>query len=598
MRRWFPILFLFVVAIPTRAGERTPEKVVALAFVNPCGSYANFVGPLLKEHEFGATFYIDDVTEPPASAKLDRSSWLSWEKVRKLSELGFEIGNATPHSRHYFFHNSKEKPLQRVENLERLFRENGLPQPTTFSYPRGSIFGPAVQILADKGYGFAIDYVSSLIYDPAQDHPLLLPGVGFHGGGQERERFRELLETRQPGRIPLLVFNGVETSPHGTSREQFREYVKYLADHKFTVIPIRDLARYGGADLRAVRLWRRDSRESLAATQSPRAPEAISPLQRQLETLILPQVNWQDASLDAVLKALRQQVAARSGEKLQPGVAPAVGLDLTTAVTLRLTGAPIMEILRYLGDLSHTDFAVDQYAISAKPRTGPGTRVTAKTPATPQQLAALDTLILPEINFHAATLPAILSALRAKADAASAGRIVPDFVTLPGTDLTTTATLRLTSTPFTEVLRYVGDLTGTDFTPERYAISVGPRAGTQPRITPKTPADPQLLQLLQFVTIPTIEFKDATLVTALDALRRKAGVASGGRLQPSFVLDPALDASAPVTLSLTAIPFIEAVRYCSDQVGAEFVVEKHAITLKRRTVPGKAPAREPFALVK
>jgi hypothetical protein len=54
-----------------------------------------------------------------------------------------------------------------------------------------------------------------------------------------------------------------------------------------------------------------------------------------------------------------------------------------------------------------------------------------------------------------------------------------------------TVTLSLANVPFTEVLRYLGTLSGTTFTFEKYAITVRPAAGTAPATASSTePAKP------------------------------------------------------------------------------------------------------------
>ena len=52
----------------------------------------------------------------------------------------------------------------------------------------------------------------------------------------------------------MLQFHGVPDTAHdwvNTTKEQFEAYMKYLADNKFTVIALRDLAKYVDPDGRA-----------------------------------------------------------------------------------------------------------------------------------------------------------------------------------------------------------------------------------------------------------------------------------------------------------------------------------------------------------
>jgi len=62
-----------------------PEKTVALTFDDGCETDLLYAAPLLRELEFGATFYI-------TTGFLGKPGHLSLSQLRELSGLGFEIG--------------------------------------------------------------------------------------------------------------------------------------------------------------------------------------------------------------------------------------------------------------------------------------------------------------------------------------------------------------------------------------------------------------------------------------------------------------------------------------------------------------------------
>ena len=82
-----------------------PEKVVVLTFDDNCVSHATFVGPLLKKLGFGGTFYITE-------AFPDKKMYMSWEQIKSLEDLGFEIGNHSVH--HPAFSSISSSPLKRA----------------------------------------------------------------------------------------------------------------------------------------------------------------------------------------------------------------------------------------------------------------------------------------------------------------------------------------------------------------------------------------------------------------------------------------------------------------------------------------------------
>lgn len=90
-----------------------------------------------------------------------------------------------------------------------------------------------------------------------------------------------------------------------------------------------------------------------------------------------------------------------------------------------------------------------------------------------KQLAAV---IIPKVEFREATFGSALDFLKQQVAGQSQGKIAVNFVLqIPDEQVKThTVTLSLTNVPFTEVLRYLGTLTGTTFAFEKYAIAVRP----------------------------------------------------------------------------------------------------------------------------
>jgi len=89
------------------------------------------------------------------------------------------------------------------------------------------------------------------------------------------------------------------------------------------------------------------------------------------------------------------------------------------------------------------------------------------------------------------------------------------------------------------------------------------------------------------VILPQVQFKEATFSEALDALKKKISDASGGRAVANFVVQPGVDQSAKITLSLTNIPVTEALRYLTELVAAKAEYQKFAIVI--RPAGGAAP---------
>jgi len=96
-----------------------------------------------------------------------------------------------------------------------------------------------------------------------------------------------------------------------------------------------------------------------------------------------------------------------------------------------------------------------------------------KKSALSNQLAEL---IVPKVSFKEASLESVLNFLKAKATEVSEGKVSPSFVLqLPPVGAERAVTLDLQNVPFTEVLRYLGELTATKFEIQQYAVLVSPK---------------------------------------------------------------------------------------------------------------------------
>lgn len=90
--------------------------------------------------------------------------------------------------------------------------------------------------------------------------------------------------------------------------------------------------------------------------------------------------------------------------------------------------------------------------------------------------------------------------------------------------------------------------------------------------------------------IPEIKFSNASFDSAVEHLRQEAERSAAGTTNVNIVMLPPTDAlrSRPVTLDIRDIPFLQALRYVCDQVGADYSVETYAIVVTER---GQPPTR-------
>lgn len=583
--------------------EGPPAHVVALAFVGRSSNYLTFVAPLLKKNGFGATFYVDAPPPPPHGPLESPTSinhGLGWLDIVQLSRFGFEIGHAT---KVYYGTGGFRYKTEIVSGLERMeaeFGNHGLSKPTTFYYPGGVPNPVALQILADKGYTFAVQDAAGPFhpyFDPKIDHPLLLPSVTFLGHDGEEQVFYQTLDNQPPGELLVLVFEGVGDPNGGTEKGRFQTYVDSLADRKCKVCSIRDLAQWAnpGQAMRAVRLWRRDAHEFAPAPAS--APKRAKPPTRlalQLENTILPKVDFQEVPVTSALETLRQMAAASA--HLQVGFAVAPGTDASKVVTLHLGRTSLMEALRFLSDFADLDFDVGDFAMTVKAKADGAHRLTPKTPATRDEIAAYRRIILPKIDFHGAPVGSAIEELRQMAQSVSGGSLPPAVVLEPGFDPNRNVTLHLENVPFDQALLYLSEAASADFHITRYAICAMP---TRPPSGGKAPETAEQMNQLKGLILPRVAFNEASLGAALDALRQKVEVVSKNSVHACFVINPRVDAMKPITLELTQLPFAEVLRYLEEAAGVKFELDRYAISVEPadRSVAAAVARPTPYALV-
>ena len=94
-----------------------------------------------------------------------------------------------------------------------------------------------------------------------------------------------------------------------------------------------------------------------------------------------------------------------------------------------------------------------------------------------------------------------------------------------------------------------------------------------------TPAAVLPVKSLERMVVP-VEFKDTSLQSALEYIRQRIEVASGGKTAVNFVLNVPPDlASKRISLQMDHAPVTELLRYLGDLAGVNFQFQKYAIVV-------------------
>ena len=225
-----------------------PAKTVVLTFDDAVKSHRTFVGPLLKELGFNATFFVTHRWMP------DEANFMTWAEIGELHAMGFEIGN------HSWTHADASTPrgAARLESelalVEYELNRVKVPKPASFAWC-GNTFGPeAMDVLRERGITMArrggapeVEYGKLIVgpaFDPARHHPLLIPTTGDGYPDWTFEDFLKVIAEAREGRAVVLQFHGVPDVAHPwvhTPPVAFRRYLDHLKKEGFNTLALREL---------------------------------------------------------------------------------------------------------------------------------------------------------------------------------------------------------------------------------------------------------------------------------------------------------------------------------------------------------------------
>lgn len=243
-----------------------------------------------------------------------------------------------------------------------------------------------------------------------------------------------------------------------------------------------------------------------------------------------------------------------------------------------------------------------------EPKTAATATASVSAPNASPTLKKAHGIILPKIEFREATLAEALDFLRAKAKELDPDKSGVNIVLTPGIDTVRLGntdmrpadariTMSLTNVPLDDAVRYVTGLAGLKLRvePNALVLEAPPATASGDAKTPTTLAVPTIvapdesaaLKKAEKIIFPKIETREATLPEMLDFLRAKAIELDPDKTGVNIVLQPGTESDARITVSLTNIPLIEALRYTAGLANLEVRAEPNALIL---APPAKAAA--------
>ena len=176
--------------------------------------------------------------------------------------------------------------------------------------------------------------------------------------------------------------------------------------------------------------------------------------------------------------------------------------------------------------------------------------------------AKLKAIVLPSVAFTNASIDEAVEYLRIKSRALDTSASDPKGVSIlvrPSDKPSPSITLDLRDVPLGEALRYVAELAGLQMRVEPFAVVLAPPSKTVSTAAASGADHP--------ITLPNVEFKDATIDEALQFIRLKSRDLDPAKKGVNIIKKPGGAEGAKITISLRNVPVNEALRYIASLAG-------------------------------
>jgi peptidoglycan/xylan/chitin deacetylase (PgdA/CDA1 family) len=194
------------------------------------------VAPLLKKYGFGATFY---VSEYPPDFR-DTTKYMSWNDIKQLSDMGFEIGSqGWHHVRVDQMSNDSFKT--ELHYIERKCDTLKIPTPTSFAYPGYITDATKIPVLKLLGYSTA-RVAGNRVFNPTYDNPYYFPSYVLNEHNEQE--IIDAFANAKDGHVVVITVHGVPDLAHeqlNTTPAVFEACMKWLNDNHYKVLSMRAL---------------------------------------------------------------------------------------------------------------------------------------------------------------------------------------------------------------------------------------------------------------------------------------------------------------------------------------------------------------------
>ncbi|MDP1590660.1 MAG: hypothetical protein Q8M07_23100 [Prosthecobacter sp.] len=196
--------------------------------------------------------------------------------------------------------------------------------------------------------------------------------------------------------------------------------------------------------------------------------------------------------------------------------------------------------------------------------------------------AKLQSIILPRVQFNGASIEEAVEFLRVKSrEFDTLDKTGVQFILRTGGTKPGRISLDLKDVPLIEVLRYCTELAGLTYKIEPYAVTIGAanaKATAKLEITAKADIKTTVATRANKIILPSVEFRDATLVEAIEFIRAKSREHDPDKKGVNILLKGD-GGTVKITLYLKDVPVPEALRYCAELANYKLSADENSFVL-------------------
>lgn len=323
---------------------------------------------------------------------------------------------------------------------------------------------------------------------------------------------------------------------------------------------------------------------SIATAQVPTPPQQAAALQKRLSTLILPNVAFQDATLEEAVEYLR--LKCREADSNENPTARGCNFVLLTTsekpLTLQLRSVPAAEAVRFITELAGLSYVVEPHAIVIGPK---GFQMRNPPPnqhsldGGPEEQSQF--ILYPAVQFENATVTEACDYLlyHWRGSGQYAGEPPPENIIVKNAAESSTRliSINLKNIPQTDILRYFAELSGLKLRYDREAIVLAPEGDPVGQIELRGKAAEKLRA--DQIVLPTASFENVSPADVVAFVRQKSAELDPAKKGVNVVIAPGIDPKAVCSLDVRRMSVTEVLRYSAALMGLKLIADDHAFLL-------------------